>query len=336
MSEALGVVDVHAHCVPQSLYERVSEADSTLGIVAIPTPDGPRWEFDGGAISGPVEELLVDVEARVSFMDRAGISVQFLSSFIDVGAHQMSDNRAETYARSFNDALAATVEDYPTRFRGLATLPLTTPEAAADELLRTVREHGFVGAEVPASGVLREDLEPLWRTAAEADAVLLIHPEAAATSPLPYFLGNFVGNPAETTVAAATLIMSGVLERHPDLRIILVHGGGFLPYQAGRLNHGFCQYGARFGAQLKSPPAEYIRRFYYDTILHDPDNLAHLVRTVGADRVVVGTDYPYPMGDADPHRTVGDLKFLFDNEIRMIKEDNVINMLNAIERTRSC
>lgn len=336
MSEAWGVVDVHAHCVPQILYDRVSEGDQTLGVAAVPTPDGPRWKFDGGAISGPVEELLVDVEARVGFMDRAGISVQLLSSFIDVGAHQMSDDRAVTYARSFNDALALTVEDYPARFRGLATLPLTTPEAAAEELARTVREHGFVGAEVPASGVLRDDLELLWRAAAETDAVLLIHPEAAATSQLPYFLGNFVGNPTETTVAAASLIMSGVLERHPDLRIILVHGGGFLPYQAGRLNHGFRQYGARFGAQLKSPPAELIRRFYYDTILHDTDNLTHLVRTVGADRVVVGTDYPYPMGDADPHRTVGELEFLFDDEIRMIKEDNVVNMLSAIERTRSC
>jgi aminocarboxymuconate-semialdehyde decarboxylase len=336
MSEAWGVVDVHAHCVPQSLYERVSEGDSTLGIVAIPTPDGPRWEFDGGAISGPVEELLVDIEARISFMDRVGISVQLLSSFIDVGAHQMADDRSVAYARSFNDALAGTVASDRTRFRGLATLPLSTPEAAADELVRTIREHGFVGAELPASFVRRGDLEPLWRRAAEKDALLLIHPEAAATSQLPYFLGNFVGNPAETTVAAATLIMSGVLERYRDLRIVLVHGGGFLPYQAGRLNHGFYQYGSDFGAQLKSPPAEHIRRFYYDTILHDPDNLAHLVRTVGPNRVVVGTDYPYPMGDSDPHRTVDELKFLFDDERRMIKEDNVVNMLSAVERTRSC
>jgi aminocarboxymuconate-semialdehyde decarboxylase len=336
MTEPRALIDVHAHCVPQSLYQRVAAGGPTLGISAIPTPDGLRWRFDGGAVSGPVEELLVDVEARLGFMDRAGISMQLLSSFIDVGAHQMLEERAVAYAQTFNDALAATVDTCRTRFRGLATLPLCTPEAAGDELVRAVGELGLVGAELPASCVHRENLEPLWRRAAELGAVLLIHPEAAANSPLPYFLGNFVGNPAETTVAAAMLIMSGVLERYPDLRVILVHGGGFLPYQAGRLNHGFREYGKRFGARLKSPPAEQLRRFHYDTILHDPDNLAHLVHTVGADRVVVGTDYPFPMGDANPHHTVDGLEFLHDDERRMVKADNVTGLLATLKESQSC
>jgi aminocarboxymuconate-semialdehyde decarboxylase len=324
------LIDVHAHCVPQSLYDRVAAGDPTLGVTSGRTPDGPIWRFDGGAVSPPVESLLVDIEARLRFMDAAGISVQLLSSFIEVGAHHALGDQAPVYAREFNNALACVVQAGGSRFLGMATLPLAQPDIAADELTRAIAQLGFVGAEVPASYTGQPDLEPLWRRAAELRAILLIHPEAAATSTLPFFLGNFVGNPAETTVAASTLIMSGVVERNPDLRIVLVHGGGFLPYQVGRLNRGFHEYGGSFGARLTTPPAEQIRHLYYDTILHDEDNLAHLVRTVDADHVVVGTDYPFAMGDHDPHRTVNALDLGHDDQRRKIKGDNVIGLIEEI------
>jgi aminocarboxymuconate-semialdehyde decarboxylase len=330
MPDTERLIDVHAHCVPQSLYDRVDAGDPTLGVTSTPTPDGPIWRFDGGPVSPPVESLLVDVEARLRFMDSTGISVQLLSSFIEVGAHHAKGDRAPTYAREFNNALAEVVRAGGSRFLGMATLPLAQPDAAADELTRAIRQLGFVGAEIPASCTGQADLEPVWRRAAELRAILLIHPEAAATSTLPFFLGNFVGNPAETTMAASTLILSGVLERYPDLRIVLVHGGGFLPYQVGRLNHGFHQYGGGFGARLTTPPAEQFRQLYYDTILHDRDNLAHLVRTVDANHVVVGTDYPFPMGDHDPHRTVDELNLGRDDQRWKIKGDNVTGLIAAI------
>lgn len=321
------LIDVHAHCAPVRLIERLENGEIPGVRVRC---DGPqrRLETAPGILSAPLEPGLLDEDARIRRMDDAGVQRQLLSSFIDIGGHNVAAHEAAAYSKLLNDEISRIVDRHPDRLSGLASLPLGDGDAAASELERATLELGFVGAEIRATGLDADQLEPLWAKAASLASVILVHPEASTTSGLPMFLGNFVENPAETTIAAESLVLSGVLERHPALTIVLVHGGGFLPYQWGRMRHGHEHYGHRFGARLEhSTIREQLRRFYYDTILHDSDALAYLVALVGADRVVVGTDYPFAMGDTAPTATVGSLKALAEPDRRLIEDGNLRRLL---------
>jgi aminocarboxymuconate-semialdehyde decarboxylase len=188
-------------------------------------------------------------------------------------------------------------------------LPLQAPQRAADELRRAVRKLGFRGAMIGsnAQGKNLDDpaFEPLWATAAELDALLLIHPYnvAGADRLRSYYLNNLIGNPLDTTIAAACLVFGGVLERHPQLKVLLVHGGGFVPYQAGRWAHGW-KVRPEPQVNIKQSPEPWINRFYYDTILHAKPQLEFLVDSVGSSRVLLGSDYPYDMGTGECVRQV--------------------------------
>jgi len=144
------------------------------------------------------------------------------------------------------------------------------------------------------------ELEPVWATAAELDAFILVHPinVAGADRLSSYYLTNLIGNPLDTTIAAACLTFSGVLERYPKLKFCLAHGGGFVPYQAGRFVHGW-QVRTEPKKKLAKPPTESLKRFYFDTIVHSKDALEFLVGIAGAERVLLGSDYPFDMGMAD-------------------------------------
>jgi aminocarboxymuconate-semialdehyde decarboxylase len=311
-------IDVHGHAVPVPLLERLRGGE--FGVTV--TESGDTWQFHMSPEfeSRPFGSEMTDVDARIARMDAAGIGRQLVSSFVDVGAERALPEHAAAYATALNDALAETIAAKPDRLLGLATVPLHDPPAAAAELDRAANGLGFVGAEIGCPDLGDRALDPFWQAAQRNRSIVLVHPGAARTSPLPYFLGNFVGNPAETTEAGASLILGGALARFPGLRVILVHGGGFLPYQIGRIAHGHRRYGDRFGASLpaSASPLDELRGLYYDTILHDPTALAYLVARVGADRIVVGTDYPFPMGDDDPQATVAGIPGLGDTERGLI------------------
>jgi aminocarboxymuconate-semialdehyde decarboxylase len=208
-----------------------------------------------------------------------------------------------------NDEIAKLVKAHPDRFLGIATLPLQAPQRAAEELRRAVRTLGFHGAMIGSNvhGKNLDDpaLEPLWATAAYLDALILIHPYnvAGADRLRSYYLNNLIGNPLDTTIAAACLVFGGVLERHPKLKVLLVHGGGFVPYQAGRWVHGW-KVRPEPQVHLKQSPVPWIDRFYYDTILHAKPQLEFLVDSVGASRVLLGSDYPSDMGTGECVRQV--------------------------------
>jgi aminocarboxymuconate-semialdehyde decarboxylase len=154
-----------------------------------------------------------------------------------------------------------------------------------------------IGSNVAGKNLDDPELEPVWATAAELDAFILLHPinVAGADRLSSYYLGNLIGNPLDTTIAAACLVFSGVLERHPSLKICLAHGGGFVPYQAGRFVHGW-HVRAEPKRKLEKPPTDSLKRFYFDTIVHSKEVLAFLVGNAGADRVLLGSDYPFDMG----------------------------------------
>jgi aminocarboxymuconate-semialdehyde decarboxylase len=157
-----------------------------------------------------------------------------------------------------------------------------------------------IGSNIAGKNLDDPELEPVWATAAELDAFILLHPiNVAGMDRLgSYYLNNLIGNPLDTTIAAACLVFSGVLERYPSLKICLSHGGGFVPYQAGRFVHGW-QVRTEPKKKLPKPPTDSLNRFYFDTIVHSTDVLEFLVGEAGADRVLLGSDYPFDMGMPD-------------------------------------
>src|SRR6202045_3916916 len=208
-------------------------------------------------------------------------------------------------ARIINEGLAEYVAKRPDRFVALGTVPLNDGTEAAKELERAMTTLGMKGAEILTNVAGRELSDPefsvFWKKAEELGALVIIHPngftEARRLSR--FYFNNVIGNPLHTTIALHYLIFDGVLERHPNLRILAVHGGGYLPAYSGRIDHAW---GARSDSHgnLPHPPTSYLKKIYFDTVVFTPYQLAELVRLFGADHIIMGTDYPFDMADFDP------------------------------------
>jgi aminocarboxymuconate-semialdehyde decarboxylase len=208
-----------------------------------------------------------------------------------------------------NDQIAAAVAANPKRLMGLATLPMQAPALAADELRRAIRSLGLKGAQI-GSNVNGRNLddkmfEPTWAVANELGAFIMVHPTqvAGADRLKAYYLVNLIGNPLDTTIAAAALVFGGVIERHPNIKFLMVHGGGFVPYQVGRFRHGW-QVRPEPRVRLKAPPDASLARLNFDTILHGQPALEFLVSSCGPARVLLGSDYPFDMGTLECVRQV--------------------------------
>ena len=262
-----------------------------------------------GRSRGPIEPGLLDTRRRLAAMDAAGVDVQILSSWVGAILHGASADLAIGWAMAFNDALADLIAEHPTRFLGLGQVALQAPGAAVDELRRIMRDPRFVGVEVTTRVGDRDlddpALDPFWEAASEMRCLVLLHPDRALSGRLDskYARTNTIGNPVETTIAAMSLISGGVLDRNLGLTVCLVHGGGTLPYQLGRIGHAHHVNPGSVGS-MHAPPSAYLRRFHFDTVTHSPDVLAFLRDLVGSDRLVLGSDHPFAMGVADP---VGEL-----------------------------
>jgi aminocarboxymuconate-semialdehyde decarboxylase len=250
-----------------------------------------------------------NLERRFRDMAAAEVDVQVLSATPQTYFYNQEPALGAACAAIQNDQIARLVAAHPDRFLGIATLPMQAPQRAADELIRAVRtlklRGAMIGSNVQGKNLDDPSLEPLWAAAAELEALLLVHPVnvAGAERLRSYYLNNLIGNPLDTTIAAACLVFGGVLERHPKLKVCLVHGGGFTPYQAGRWVHGW-HVRPEPKVNVKRSPEPWIARFFYDTILHALPQLEFLVSSVGAARVMLGSDYPYDMGTGECVRQV--------------------------------
>ena len=208
-------------------------------------------------------------------------------------------------ARMVNDGLAEYVARKADRFVALGTVPLINGAEAAKELERCMTSLGMKGAEILTNVAGRElsepDFAPFWQKAEALGALVVIHPNGFTDAKrlTRFYFNNVIGNPLDTTIALHYLIFDGVLERHPKLKILAVHGGGYLPAYCGRIDHAW---GARSDAHgdLPHPPTSYLKKIYFDTVVFTPHQLAELVRLYGADHVIMGTDYPFDMADYDP------------------------------------
>jgi aminocarboxymuconate-semialdehyde decarboxylase len=335
---APSTIDVHAHCVPVDAMDALRADGGRYGI-EVTEQDGRSAVLIAGRVqTRPMFPALMDLPRRLAAMDAAGVDVQVLSSWIDLTAYALEPAAGARYARMFNEALAATAATAPDRFRTLATVPLQAPERAADELRHAVASLGMVGVEIATTVDGRElddpELAPFWSVAEELRALVVVHPYAslAGRNVSRYNLNNLVGNPAETTIAVAHLVHGGVLERHPGLRIVLVHGGGFAPYQMGRWDRGFTSAADGAEANLTRPPSDWLRQMWFDTVLHSPASLRFLVDAVGIGQVVLGSDYPFRMGDPDPVATVQAVPGLAGDDLARVLAGNLTTLLEEVRR----
>jgi aminocarboxymuconate-semialdehyde decarboxylase len=331
-------IDVHAHCVPVDVMDTLRADGGRYGI-EVADQDGRSAVLIAGRVqTRPMFPALMDLPRRLAAMDTAGVDVQVLSSWIDLTAYALEPVSGARYARMFNEALAATAATAPDRFRSLATVPLQAPDRAAEELRHAVTSLGMVGAEIATTVDGRElddpELAPFWSAAEELRAVVVVHPYAslAGRDVSRYNLNNLVGNPAETTIATAHLVHGGVLERHPGLRVVLVHGGGFAPYQMGRWDRGYSAAADGAEEHLTRPPSDWLRQLWFDTVLHSSASLRFLVDAVGIGQVVLGSDYPFRMGDPDPVATVRSVAGLDGDALARVLAGNLAALLAEVHR----
>jgi aminocarboxymuconate-semialdehyde decarboxylase len=311
--------DVHAHVIvpeitgDEAWQPRVWRDDAGNQVV----------ELGGKQIHAAVQEF-VDIDAILAAQDEAGVDRVLLCPWVPLLYYDAEPEEALARARTQNDALAALVRDQPDRLAALGALPLQDPELAAGELHALMDGGGLRGVEVAASvrGVFLGDdrFEPFWEAAEATGALVFVHPTTRGfDSPAfqDYYLWNTVANPLETATTAAHMVVAGVMERHPDLRVLLAHGGGALLAVRGRMRHahGFQPQAA---SRLRESPDDSIRRFYFDTLTHDEALLRALIDYVGADHVLLGSDYPFDMGDARHVETVRALGLDPDVEARIL------------------
>lgn len=328
--------DVHAHFIPDDLIDLLRADGHRFGIEVITDEKGESALLDGRVRLPPFRAILGDMDARLAAMDATGVDTQIISSWVDLTAYALKPEMGASYSRRFNQIIADEAARHPGRLLGLGTIPLQSPGLAAEELRFAVEELGLVGVEIATTvdgiDLDQAGLDPFWEAAAALRCLVLIHP----CNPLPgvdlkrNFLDNMIGRPTESTIAVAHLLFSGVIERHPDLVVCVVHGGGFIPYQVGRMQRGFDAVPHQTAGHITIPPEDLARRLFYDTVLHSPRALEYLVEWAGAEQVVMGTDYPFEMGDPEPVATVDSIPGLTDEQRALILGGNVARILAAI------
>ncbi len=267
---------------------------------------------------GEVLPRLIDLDLRLAEMDRQGVDVQVVAPSPSHYHYWTGPELATLVYRTANQAVADLVAARPDRLAGLGLVPLQHPQLCVEALDDAVRVHGLAGVEIsshaPApgaaagratpgeSGVELSDprLDPFWNRASQLGAVIFLHPFGCTLDERldRFYLSNTVGQPVENAVALSHLIFSGVLDRHPGLRVVAAHGGGYLPTYLGRSDHAWQ---VRPDARTcRHRPSSYLRRLWFDSLVHTPEALRRLVEAVGADRVLLGSDYPFDMGVTDP------------------------------------
>ena len=324
-------IDIHAHITPPQ---------------AVNLPEGGDWHGITSAENGGRKFLVVGpkrhwvhpsyaktTEERIAEMDALGVDVHVLSTWTQLYNYELPLEQGAAACRDCNDHVIDMVLAHPTRFAGLATLPMQDVAAAIQELERC-QANGLKGAQINdhVNGVTLDhpDFLPFWKAVEELGALILFHQvenetmvESRTTR---YGLGNSIGNHADRTVTFGTLVFGGVLDRFPGLKLCLAHGGGFTCFGAGRMDRGW-QVRADARVNIQQPPSRYLDRFYYDCLTHSERALRFIIDTAGIDRVFLGSDWPYNMGFESPVEWVNGLESLTQDEKDAILWKNLENAL---------
>jgi aminocarboxymuconate-semialdehyde decarboxylase len=324
-------VDAHAHVIVPEITAEAAGGEPWRPRVFRDEDGAQVVDMAGKQIRAAISEF-VDIDGILAAQDEAGVDRVLLCPWVPLLYYDAEPEEGLARARVQNEALTRLVDEHPERVAALAALPLQDPELAAAEL-RSLMERGVLkGAEVAASvrGVFLGDdrFEPFWEAAEATGALVFVHPTTRGfDSPAfqDYYLWNTVANPLETATTAAHMVVAGVMERHPRLRALLAHGGGALLAVRGRLRHAHA-FQSQARSRLTEPIDDSIRRFHFDTLTHDDALLRALIDYAGHERVLLGSDYPFDMGDARQVQSVRALGLAPEAE-RAILADNAERIL---------
>lgn len=325
-------IDVHTHYLPRSIVAAADEERDWHGIrfgvnehgQLVSTTEKLRFALPWPDFRAPITDRIAD-------MDRLRVDRQLISLTPTLWRHEVDSRHGVDMARDVNDETAAIVAEHPDRFGGFAFLPLQDADASVVELERAVRELGLVGAAV-STHIDGEDwdsdrLFPVLQAAQDLGALVFVHPATVRARKMldKYHLFNMIGNPLETTVAIGSIIFGGVLDRLTELRLVFAHGGGYAAFAAGRFDHGATVRSESRGTQ--DPPADYLRRLWFDDLTHSPLALRYLIDLVGIEHVVLGSDFPADMGYVDPVGWLERAPLITDAEKARILGGNLEDLL---------
>jgi aminocarboxymuconate-semialdehyde decarboxylase len=305
-------IDTHAHILPRDWPNLAAKYGNDAFPVMNHT-DGRHRIYKDGKFFREVWESSFDPQHRIDDYARFGVNVQVISTVPVLFSYWAPGYQALDLHRHLNDHMGEVCRDFPRHYAGIGTVPLQAPELAIRELERCIGSHcNEWNLDAP-------ELFPFFEAAADLGAAIMVHPwdmMGAATMPK-YWMPWLVGMPAEQSRAACCLAFGGVLERLPKLRVMLAHGGGSFPWTIGRIEHGFRMRPDLVATDNPRNPREYLKRLYFDSCVHDPQALRYLLDVTGVERVMLGTDYPFPLGEQEPGSGIESLKLDEPNRARL-------------------
>lgn len=317
------IIDTHAHIIVSEILHEANPAEEWRPRVV--WENGKQFVEYGPKRIGSARREFVSPEKILAEMNKSGVDAVLLCPWVSLVRYEAKPEESLSSCQVQNDALSSLAKKYPKRIAALGLVPLQDVAIAIKELER-VMKLGLKGVEIGTNvnGVYPGDarFRPFWEACESLDVFVFIHPvEGSGRAELrDYYMWNVIGNPMDTTIAAGHLILSGVMEAYPRLKILLAHGGGALPYIHGRLDRGF-KTRPEINKVISKPPTEYLKQFYFDTITHDVTVLRGLVDLVGADHVLLGSDYPFDMGNENPVELVHSANLGVEDEKKILGEN---------------
>ena len=299
----VSAIDIHHHYVPTSLLDEAKSHGNSLGVELSETKDGEKALSFAGAPKFVLHPNLPAIEHRLAMMQDSKLAMAALESHTATLGYQLSSEQGESWCRLYNEGIKELIQKHPGRFVGIAAVPLQDPPRAAKILEHAIDNlklsGGYIGSNVNGRYYNTNEFDVFWRKAEELDALIIMHPEdvAGADRMGPYGLKLICGNPADSALSLGYMTYSGVFDRFPNLKLCVLHGGGFFPYHLGRFDQGFHVRSGPRAPQAQKPPSAYLKNIYYDNMIYRVDTIDYLRRLAGADHIMVGTDYPYSLGD---------------------------------------
>ena len=330
MAPPIQTIDTHAHYFPQSYIDLIAQHGKRCGTTVTVDDKGVTFIQVGLLLrTGPITRTFIDLDERLKIMDQQGVGMHALS-LTQPMVYWADDDLGVQLCVAFNDAISAAHMAHPDRLIGFACLPMQNPTLALQELERAAKLPGIKGVYM-ATAVRDRELSdrsffPVYERCEALGLPVFLHPMMINNERLKqFYLINLCGNPFDTAIAASHLIFGGVLDAFPKLEVSLPHGGGVLPILRGRLDRGF-----DIRAECKTipkPPSNYLKRFTYDTITYDEELLDDLIKLVGADRIMVGSDYCFDIAYEEPVRFLNGVKLLTNEQKQQIVWSNAAKLL---------